>query len=460
MASVEFLPSAPEVTMPLDQDIYWKQWFQNLWKAHRRNLVVAVVQTVAFTPDLESYFYPCDTSGGAFAVTLPPAVNTMGKQIEIYHKTSANALTVVTSGADVISPTTATPIAVGNSVIFISDGISTWYAQIGIGAGITTSPAFKNFLVDGSFEVWDGSRTLTLAAATGYTGATMWSYQSPTNFAQFVISRQASVLPSQYCLRWARTNGQTATNKQSLYYDMESIDSVQFAGQTVVVSFLARKGANYSAASNFLVSSIQTGTGTDQAQRTAAYTGSVITSQNNTLTAAFQLFQQVLAIPAGATQIGLTFDFTPVGTAGAADYYEIDDVQIELGSVATTFERIPWGMQRNRVLRYYWKSFEYDTTPAQFTSATGEDLIQIVGAGVATRAQGITFGIPMRIAGTGTIYNPLAANAQVRNFTRANDCTASAITCTQWKAQFVFTTSAGSALGDLNLFHYTVDARI
>ncbi len=144
MASVEFLPAQPEVSVDIKEDMYWKNWFLQFWKSHRRNLIVAASQTVAFTADLESYFYPCDTTAGAFAVTLPPAANTMGKQIEIYHKTSANALTVVCSGADVLSPTTVTPIALAGSVIFVSDGITTWYgfattAGGGGGSGTVTS---------------------------------------------------------------------------------------------------------------------------------------------------------------------------------------------------------------------------------------------------------------------------------------------------------------------------------
>jgi hypothetical protein len=325
-----------------------------------------------------------------------------------------------------------------------------------------TGPGFKNALSDGGFEVWDGSRTLTLAAATGYSGCTMWSYQSGAGFAGYSISRQAGLTTgSQYCLRYQRTAAGANTVSQILIYDMETVDSLAFAGQTVTFSFTARAGANFSGAGTILQSIIATGTGTDQAYRTAPYTGAILTAQNNPITTTAQRFQMTLAVPANATQIGVGFAFTPVGTAGAADYFELDDVQIELGTIATNFERLPFGVQQKRTERYYWKTFPYNTAPAQNAGTTGTmaDVVAVAGA-IASGFQWSPFPSRMRIAPTLTGYNPSAANALARNTSLGTDSTVNTLSSSEWGWAASFTQPFGTSVGNVMALHVQADARL
>jgi hypothetical protein len=120
---------------------------------------------------------------------------------------------------------------------------------------------------------------------------------------------------------------------------LESADAIRFAGQAFTISFYARKGANYSATSSALVVKVTSGTGTDQPIN-GGYTGSVdVISQTATLTTTWQRFQYTATMGTTATEFGIQMNFTPTGTAGAADYFEYTGVQIELGSIATTFKR-------------------------------------------------------------------------------------------------------------------------
>jgi len=127
MAEIQFLPAQPFVAADIT-DPQWKDWLLQMWRAHQRNHTVTTSQTAAFFADMETYFYPCDTSGGAFAVTLPLAADCMGKMYEIFHSAGAGALTVSLSGSDAIAPTSAATIALNSTILLISDGVSNWYA--------------------------------------------------------------------------------------------------------------------------------------------------------------------------------------------------------------------------------------------------------------------------------------------------------------------------------------------
>lgn len=337
-------------------------------------------------------------------------------------------------------------------------------ANANVGNGSTVGATLQNGIVDGSFEVWDGNRgaVTALAAATGYTGCTMWSYSAGANFNNYFAQRQPGLTPSsRFCLRYARNATSVDVATQFLIQDFESVNSLQYAGVPCTLSFLARAGSTYSAAGGVLVTSIITGTGTDQAARTAPYTGQLSSSVLHTLSTTTQRFSHSFTPSAALNQIAIFFGWTPVGTAGAADYVEIDDAQFQPSTYPTNFERLPWGVIRLQTLRHYQKSFTYDTAPVQNsgTAAFGP-VPQPVGAGVATRTQHLPWNVPFRATPTGTLYNPNAANGQVRNLTTAADCTASSIASTENRSVIVFTTAAGSAIGDLNAVHYTLDARI
>jgi hypothetical protein len=122
--------------------------------------------------------------------------------------------------------------------------------------------------------------------------------------------------------------------------NLETKDSLRFAGQTITFSFYARKGANYSGASSDLALNISSGTGTDQNNISGAFTGAtVLTNTTATLTTSFQRFTYTVTVGSTATQLGFYWTFTGVGVAGVADYVEITGIQMELGSYATTFSR-------------------------------------------------------------------------------------------------------------------------
>jgi hypothetical protein len=193
-----------------------------------------------------------------------------------------------------------------------------------------------NAIINGGFDIWQRGTSFT--AASVYT-ADRWFAGSQTTYTR---SRQTSGLTGfQYSMRIQRDSGSTNTSGGAVYYSIETADSLRFAGQTVTVSFYAKAGANYSPTSNALAYVLYTGTGTDQRRdQSTAFTGEAQAANSSvTLTTSWQRFSFTASIGSTATEIALAIYSLNTGTAGANDWYEITGVQLELGSVATTFKR-------------------------------------------------------------------------------------------------------------------------
>jgi hypothetical protein len=240
--------------------------------------------------------------------------------------------------------------------------------------------AGRNGLINGGMDIWQrGTTSASITTSLVYT-SDRWVGLSGASTAT-VVSRQTTSdttnLPNvQYCARVQRTAGQTGTSVIQLAQSMESVNSVPFAGKAVTLSFYARAGANYSAASSALNVLMLTGTGTDQ-QVLVGYTGSVSAiSSTATLTTTWQRFSFTATLATNTSEIGLDLYYTPVGTAGANDYFEVTGIQLELGSVATNFSRAGGNIQGElAACRYYYR---------RWTAGTAFGTLSMFGTGLSS----------------------------------------------------------------------------
>ena len=221
--------------------------------------------------------------------------------------------------------------------------------------------AGKNPILNGGFDVWQRG-TSFVPTASGVYCADRW--QSYRNTTGSTVSRQVTndttnLAFIQYCSRVQRDSGNASAAAILYSQSLETVNAIPFAGKAVTFSFYARAGANYSPTSSLLTAQLKTGTGTDQNALMVGYTGTANTiNQNVTLTTTWQRFQYTATLPATTTEFAPYFTMTPTGTAGAADYYEITGVQVEVGSVATQFTRQGGTIQGELAAcqRYYWQS--------------------------------------------------------------------------------------------------------
>lgn len=151
------------------------------------------------------------------------------------------------------------------------------------------------------------------------------------------------------------------------------------------------------------------------------------------------------------------------GTMAQNATFDLNRMQFEAGGSPTPFEHRPFSVERSMCMRYFEKSFRDATEPAQNVGAvTGERfwLASIAGAGTQ-QGHDTRFQASKRVIPTMTLYNPAAANAQARDLSLAQDCSA-----TQYfgVSENGFATNcighASTGVGHILGIHWTADAEL
>lgn len=277
--------------------------------------------------------------------------------------------------------------------------------QDNVGGAVAPYVAGKNAVINGGFDIWQRGTSVSVAANNLAYTVDRWQGLAGLGAAS-TVSRQATNdttnLPNiQYCARFQRNSGQTGTGDSGLFQCWETANSIPFAGKTVTFSFYMRAGANFSSASSAITSRIYTGTGTDQ-NVFVGYNNLDFTTSIKTLTTTWQRFSFTANIPSTVTEISLGFYYSPMGTAGANDYFEVTGVQLEIGSVATPFSRAGGSIGGELALcqRYYYR----------FGGATGYERFSTLATGASSTSLTATITAPttMRVAPTSVDFATLA----------------------------------------------------
>lgn len=145
----------------------------------------------------------------------------------------------------------------------------------------------------------------------------------------------------------------------------------------------------------------------------------------------------------------------------AANFFRLTGVKIELGATATPLQYIPFDQELARCQRYFQKSFSYGVAPAQNAGTIGALIFTAHTAGaVANWAPRMKYAQMMRTTAPVTLYNPGAANNQIRNLTLATDFTATATDNTFSSDEGFVCLGTGSGALTLNHLlgiHWTAD---
>jgi hypothetical protein len=231
--------------------------------------------------------------------------------------------------------------------------------------------SISNAVINGAFDIWQRGTSVGINADLAvYTADRFQVYGNvvPTTTSRQPTNDTTNLPNIRFAARVQRNSGSSSTFDVRLLTALETSDSRPFSGKTVTLSFWARAGANWSASN--LATLVRSGTGTDQSFLN--FTGIVDSFKNEALNTTWRRFSRSVPIPANSTQIGLLFGYTPSGTAGANDWFEITGIQLEEGTVANDFRRNANSIQGElAACQRYYQRINYTAETAFSSMAYG-----------------------------------------------------------------------------------------
>ena len=308
-------------------------------------------------------------------------------------------------GTNTITCSQVTANVKTTSTSSVTIGTGSLSFTISTGLVIAAGQGFEAYYTSGVLNAVYGTVT-SYNSSTGVLVANITNTIGSGTYAAWTVT-VATLSQFNYALRTQRNSGNTSGGLIFQAQSIETTNSIPMAGKTITLSFWARVGANFSGST--LNTTVNAGFGID-GNVLNGFTGSVtITSLSTSVTptTSWQLFTLTGTVPAGATQLGYAMSYTPTGTAGANDYFDITGVQLEIAPQATPFSRAGGN---------YWG--EYQLCLPYYEQYNNEFVGRIEQIDVANRPEFIVTYSQKRVNPTITVtnasnivFNSLTANA-------------------------------------------------
>ena len=266
----------------------------------------------------------------------------------------------------------------------------------------------RNLIINGSMQVAQRGTTFGSTTNNVYT-LDRWKSRRYAANNYYTTQENADVEDRfLYYIKVRRNTGDTATGALSLTQRIEPINFKGYRGRTVTLSFWYRTGASFSP--KYFRASILGSTDTTSNLTYWAYTTGVISKQDTEIEPSTVWKQHTITymIPSNAEQLAIAFGvenpYPWVGTAGSDDSFQVANVQLELGKVATPFEHRLFGEELNLCKRYYEKSYGATITPG--TPNTYDGAIFFTTAH-NNHFEEIRYEVEKRAAASVTLYNSI-----------------------------------------------------
>jgi len=201
--------------------------------------------------------------------------------------------------------------------------------------------AGKNLAINGLQEIWQ--RGTSFSGAGVYTSDRWYSGTANTTYAQ-----ETSVVPTGIRYAMKMTTSTTGV-APTIWQAVETANAIQFAGQTVTLSFYARSTDAVAALIRLDYST------TSDTAVTGSYT-SIGASTPATTSTGYTRVSAQFAVPSNALTLRLIIGAGANLSNGGSFY--ITGIQLEAGSVATPFSRTGGTLQGELALcNYYFRVF-------------------------------------------------------------------------------------------------------
>jgi hypothetical protein len=210
---------------------------------------------------------------------------------------------------------------------------------------------FRNVIINGNFDIWQRA-TIYTGAGQGYRTTDRWiAGRDGGSGASATLSRQ-EFTPGQtdvpgnprYFFRWAETNAGSGYNGKYFYQNIEGADT--FAGQQVTFSFYAKAASPVTLPGIFWYRYFDSATEDDFAN----------IAPNVSVGTSWQKYTYTFTLPSvsgktiGSNSALNVYPEVPVTGTFTLDFAQF---QLELGPVATPFERRPIGTELALCQRYF-----------------------------------------------------------------------------------------------------------
>jgi hypothetical protein len=323
---------------------------------------------------------------------------------------------VAASGND-----TPARLAVGNNG-------DTLVADSATATGLSYQPrqaAGKNAIINGGFDVWQRSTSAATSTGTYPAPDRWWAY---TNSGSATFARESTIIPSG-ALYAGKITATASSTKVFFAQAIETANVAPFINKTITVS--GQLAASTTVAHILFV---QYSTTVDESNSgswttiTASTTSGSLTPTSTT----YVSFANTYAIPSNAKSLRVGFEQTSAIANGVVCYY--GNIQLELGSVATTFSRAGGTIQGELAAcqRYYYR-------------AVAGQVYGTLAQGVAVGTTAAHFFIPFPVTFRTTPASAEYANLILSDVAAGNfSFTSAAIVLNQSSSSFGYFATAGS----------------
>lgn len=230
---------------------------------------------------------------------------------------------------------------------------------------------------------------------------------------------------------------------------IESGNIYDLAGQTVTVQVMLSASAPMTVTWKALYANTVDAWGTKAASGSGTETQISTGTIAVTTTPTKYTFQ--VALPANAVN-GVDVEFSVAGLAAAATL-KFQSVQLEGGTIANTFERLPFDARLTRCQRYYEKSYNMAVVPAAVTTS-GSVAFAGTGAGINISTP---FKVTKRATPTFTIYSPATGATGNANANVGGDFAPDGLVASQNHHTL---SKNATSLGNGFSWHWTADAEL
>ena len=293
----------------------------------------------------------------------------------------------------------------------------------------------RNLIYNPTFSVNQRHGTAANTTINSYAMDRWRSYGGGTGAAISWTTRSDAGEGNGYYMRFQRPASNDKVFVMGITQGLETIDSKAFAGKEVTLSFRARGGANWSPTNGTVGAGLAGGEGTDQNPVSMTNTDVVFrVDANIPQSGDWVQYSGTGTIPADKTQLSLQIAWTPVGTAGANDYWDMREIQLEIGGTVTQFEQRTYGEELALCQRYCF-------VMAPSTNAAV--------APAFARTTTVAFGIaelPVTMRTTPSLAFSSATDFQVQYLGSVATTTAMAASPELHKNMIAFTATVGSGL--------------